>query len=125
MAQGVAVALAQSEGLGKELGQAHGSFAKKAADQGFVAHHELGNGQFKGKGFGGGGFAVAGGAHQKNPVAWFEVMGAACNTDAGRRGSRQPALRPQPQERARGPVEADRGDWGRGFAVSVELEMGG
>ena len=22
-------------------------------------------------------------------------------------------------------VEADRGDWGRGFAVSVELEMGG
>ena len=42
VAQGVAVALAQSEGLGKELGQAHGSFAKKAADQGFVAHHELG-----------------------------------------------------------------------------------
>ena len=52
MAQGVAVALAQSEGLGKELGQAHGSFAKKAADQGFVAHHELGNDQFKGEGFG-------------------------------------------------------------------------
>ena len=52
-------------------------------------------------------------------------MGAACNTDAGRRRSRQPALRPQPQERARGPVEADRGDWGRGLAVSVELEMGG
>ena len=23
------------------------------------------------------------------------------------------------------PVEADRGDWGRGLAVSVELEMGG
>jgi hypothetical protein len=55
----------------------------------------------------------------------FEVMGAACNTDAGRRRSRQPALRLQPQERARGPVEADRGDWGRGLAVSVELEMVG
>lgn len=68
VAQGVAVALAQSEGLGKELGQAHGSFAKKAADQGFVAHHELGNDQFKGEGFGEGGFAVAGGPTRR--IRW-------------------------------------------------------
>jgi hypothetical protein len=66
VAQGVAVALAQSEGLGKELGQAHGSFAKKAADQGFLAHHELGNDQFKGEGFGEGGFAVAGGPPEES-----------------------------------------------------------
>jgi hypothetical protein len=31
----------------------------------------------------------------------------------------------QLQEQARGTVEADRGNWGRGLAVTVELEMGG
>ena len=38
------------------------------------------------------------------------------------RGSR---LWAQQMGEAGSPVEADRGNWGRGFAVSVELEMGG
>ena len=125
--------------LGKELSQAHGSFAKKAADQGFVAHHEQGNGQFKGKGFGEGGFAVAWRAHQKKPVAGFKVMGAqqvgpvvllnqlrtGLQHTCWKEKIRQPPLGAQLLEQAGGTVEADRGDWGRGLAVTVELEMGG
>jgi hypothetical protein len=62
--------------LGKELGQPEGGFSKETADQAFVAHHKQGNGQFKSESLGKGGFAIAGGAHEKKPVAGFEVVGA-------------------------------------------------
>jgi len=62
--------------LGKELGQPEGSFSEEAANQAFIAHHQQGNGQFEGESLGEGCFAVAGGAHQKKPVAGFEVLGA-------------------------------------------------
>ena len=83
--------------------------------------------------------AVAWGAHQKKPVAGFEVVGTeqvssvvlfdqlrtGLQNRCGKEQILQPPLGAQPHEQARGTVEADRGDWGRGLAVTVELEMGG
>jgi hypothetical protein len=70
------------------------------------------------------GFEVVG-AEQVSSVVLFYQLRTGLQHGGWKEQVLQPPLGPQLQEQARGTVEADRGDWGRGLAVSVELEMGG
>ena len=64
------------------------------------------------------------GCRRRNAAAASEVLSLPGGTISHRRwrGSR---LRAQQMGEAGSPVEADRGDWGSGAVVTVELEMGG
>ena len=65
------------------------------------------------------------GAQQVGPVVLFNQLRTGLRHGGWKEQILQAPLGSQLQEQARGSVEADRGDWGPGLAVSVELEMGG
>ncbi len=70
------------------------------------------------------GFEVVG-TEQVSSVVLFDQLRTGLQNRCGKEQILQPPLGAQLHEQARGTVEADRGDWGRGLAVTVELEMGG
>jgi hypothetical protein len=70
------------------------------------------------------GFEVVG-AQQIGPVVLLNQLRTGLQHGGWKEQILQALLGTHLQEQARGTVEADRGYWGRGLAVTVELEMGG